>query len=529
MNIVNKFLENKKNYDNFVNLQQILNFTDEYIKNLPNETYDNIIKRILKGGKRCILHVYHCEKDILNILIKKRLPHLLNKKLFDKLLECSIYNKQKFDWVKMLIDNGFIINNSHKQLLYDNGCEFIFEEMIKSNKINNLSILLEKSSINKQLNKQLIKLFFEINKTYIPTNDDFKYFLTSSFTDIDYYMNLMIKNNFIPNNETLNILSLNNHSEFIYEFLKKILDFPLNLTDDIIKKLNHNHKILQLFLEKGYTPNEKIYEFIIQNYYSQPHENIIYFNEIYDIYQIKPTINTLKHACLKLNKELFDFCLKNNVIPNIECMYNVCINIYNNKSSHTYNILPGHFIEKMVDMKIIIDEKCMLLALNHNNHCLIPKLLTYGAPITKSIIEEMFKYNYNHININFNDYGIMYDDYIYNLCHKYNICNQYYDKFISNKNIDIHLLELRKLCHDYYADIDKINKHMELTNTSIDKYCYDNLLYILSQLSHCSKNYPSILKYIDSSIKENKYKPDIISILRIKNNTVYYYEKYLLS
>ena len=143
----------------------------------------------------------------------------------------------------------------------------------------------------------------------------------------------------------------------------------------------------------------------------------------------------------------------------------------------------GHINENiltfLVNNKIFVDKNCFKNYINTINKYTsnenydndILKLVSFGLTLDLDCVEYAL-INDRCIN-NLEDYGIEYDENLYEICAKYNnFPKSYYDKFVIN--IGKEKIMLREMFKS--SDPSKIEKFMKLYNVLPDKYCFKNAL-----------------------------------------------------
>ena len=208
--------------------------------------------------------------------------------------------------------------------------------------------------------------------------------------------------------------------------------------------------------------NSKINEFVIA-------ELRLLTLDLFNLFKIEPTYETLKIICRKGYNTSFDKMILKKFIPTKECLDESMI-------KHNYNL-----IVKIICYKISPDKETLHKLINDSwsdygimkrkkyAGNIIELLIKNGLEITISEIELLLSHDI--ILEDLNRFDIQYDEELYYLCFKYDYFPiEYEDKFIINKNV----LHLRTMCKKSKTTIDQIKKFMKDNNIKPDRYCVDN-------------------------------------------------------
>lgn len=490
----------------------------EYHKNgITDKEYDNLIK-ILCSGKNSpvltknVIYDYFTSYDEIFInLFKLKIP---TEKQLDNIINCAInIDVDTYIWVDHLVKVNYIFSKKQELLLLKLGYVNHIDKC-DINENNKLDSLLKSKHL-----VQNIKLFESIVTKYKIqlTNDHFK-IVIESILSVDLkpeqlldIINKMMELGLVLDTNSLEIYVdcvADQMCDYMYTDLTELVLAQCIMTDEIFNKILglHEYGFIQHILDNGYIPKDNIFLLIDWNKYYNITGSKNFMNELTNKYNIKLTIEIMEYACSLSCRDLFELCMDHKIVPTIECLYKIC----------SFGSLNEIIIETIIDQKILPDEKCMILLTQNDNvnADIISLLLHNGAPLTYTIIENIFdRYMVDILdNIVIDDYGINYDEKIYELCHKY---MSYHDKLINKLAINKNMLELRQLCLDSKETV--IAKYKEKYNLEYDNYCYDNIL--------CNEKYEKYYngydhKLIMDAIDTNKYKPTILSVLRIPHDVL---------
>lgn len=504
------------------NLKDIL---ADYRKNgITDKEYDNLIKILCSGKNSPVLtknvsyNFFKSYDELFINLFELKIP---TEKQIDLIIDCAInidIDIDTYEWINHLVAVNYIFSKKQALLLLklgyvDNIDKYDIDGNTKLDQLFKSKHLVENINLIETIvTKYKIQLTNDHFKTIIETIAGIGYCSPAALKQLLNLMNKLIELGLV-----LDITSLNTYvdvvdeidNNYIYKDLLKLLLTRCIMTDEIFDKIleMHAYDHIQSIFDYGYIPKNNIFLLIDWNVFSDylyEEESIKDFmNMLIDKYNIKLTTEIIEYACTLSCKELFKLCIKHEIYPTIECLYKIC-------SSES---LDETIIETIIDQKIIPDEQCMILLTQNDNvsENVISLLLQNGAPLTYTVIENIFDRDYIDIldNIVIDDYGINYDEKIYELCHKYML---YHDKLINKLAINKNMLELRQLCLASKEPV--IIKYKEKYNLEYDHYCYDNIL--------CNEKYELYYnaydhKIIMDAINTNQYKPTILSILRIPN------------
>lgn len=349
--------------------------------------------------------------------------------------------------------------------------------------------------------------------------------LNKSSSQLDILLFLFEKLKFNPTTETICTLIESSscysfqYNLTIYTYLTKIIEKGIKITDQILEKIytmlgnlvsyypaqfESASKILFTILKSGYVPKINLYKLTINNCNAVGYKELL---EEFVKYKFYPNNETIIFACTSNNEVLFDFCMKHKILPNMDCLYAVCA-IY---TTHT------KILEKLYNMKLIPDEKSLIIALENKTGC-VENLLENGAPLTDYVLD-IFLGTYNTNIALLEKYGVAFNDAIYKVCHKY---SYYPDKLINSLQIDKFQITLINMCLNHAMDDVIIYK--EEHKLEFDKFCYDNLFKAGYDNSYVRKR-----EFCELAIKNGLYKVDIVTIFRISNIYAKYklYEEYI--
>jgi len=349
---------------------------------------------------------------------------------------------------------------------------------------NTLFIILYHVTINKELLlplKEIITLIYALNNNYITRESIILLFSKLS-------CDTCILNNYVPR-----IKNDMEHITVHLSLIQTIIDLNVPITFDMMKYIRIN-SFMHINAKKRYG-NEIIKYISIYNNHIKQIVNI--GQSIIDHGYDKPNEDTLMHACGSNCIEYMMLCLNNN--DKLEC------NIKHLKKG--CKIASIDTIKTIMNMRIEPNYECIKILISQHKHedCELNKkilncveyIVSNGFKITHNILKlcVIYEMPFPKSSDNF-----AYDDSVYEFFHEINI------KRISLKkyplNIQKSVLKLRENCARLVMD-----KIME-SHDKLDHYCYDNLL------QHDSK---FAVELVDDAIKNDKYAPNINSLLRITN------------
>ena len=219
----------------------------------------------------------------------------------------------------------------------------------------------------------------------------------------------------------------------IYEQI--ILDIEMSAQNKIrfIIASNAGYEILEKILEQNNSHDMggiQILHDFMRLLTEKNNEN--FANQLYNLVLkngLHPDISTLKLACENNYCDLIDKIISTGIEPNMDCLYLIC-------STKPINLQS---LIKILNHKLIPDKHCFKLLLQ--NYCIDEKvlrvLIMHGFVLDFDCVELSIQYDQTIHNLE--DYGIMYDQKLYDLCVKHGKTHLQYVNKIKNIGPEIEL------------------------------------------------------------------------------------------
>lgn len=283
------------------------------------------------------------------------------------------------------------------------------------------------------------------------------------------------------------------YNDYVFDILNHMIDSGIPITFDMLRYARTNFKLV----DRRWRGSDQSMINNIDKYNKSMIKLVSIGEKIIENKFDVPNNDTLKHACMSNLPEYLEFCLKH---TNCDCTTEHLKLACKAKSLR--------MIYMLLDMKIEPNEDCVLTLINqytHENKLLnqrifkcVECLTTNGVLLTQKILELCIKHGMPFPKGTY--YEISLDDSAYKLFHDVNITK------ITIKNYPLttkkEILKLREECKkdNFVKIINSIDK--------LDHFCYDNLLLNESDVA---------VEIVDNAIKNNKYKPNLDSLLRIQD------------
>lgn len=265
--------------------------------------------------------------------------------------------------------------------------------------------------------------------------------------------------------------------------------FTDELVQFIFKDVIYDEPSMLLHLMmKGYTPSTSNLNQLFENNRSI----IIPLTDINRYDKINLPSTFVKHFRKDHKYQLSPFGLfeRFNVLPNLETVNITCRRGQFPETKmmlEKYNIIPEkntldlsinsqnlELIKTILRFKLTPDTNTLHILnpgvyRNETTYKILEMLINYGLMITINDINDFLKQQY--IINDLTRFNIPYDEKLYFMCFK----NNYFPKeYINNMTIDKNTLKLHELCKT--SSFNDITKHIQETNTKLDKYCMSFLM-----------------------------------------------------
>lgn len=292
--------------------------------------------------------------------------------------------------------------------------------------------------------------------------------------------------------ESLSDITLKSNIEIIF-YIKQ---YGLSLKEDTLNKLLDKGKYA-FYKKDSYidftsitnrkeflclnTKNNKITDLNDDSEYDYccPNDIIIYYDdvtkmmynlikldnlvELYKIFDVKPTINTMISVCKNGLVDAFtELIEKYNIVPNKDCLDASAIS--RNKD----------LIFKIICYKINPDKDTfnnLFTFYDYEEDNIIPIVEIFiknGLQISYNEIDKLISYGMCLDNLE--RFGITYDERLYFICFRYDYFHELANKWIIDKKV----LELREMCKKKNMTVEKLESYMKNNNVKLDRYCVDN-------------------------------------------------------
>jgi hypothetical protein len=484
-------------------------FTNKQLQILLAGGYNKDIKSLIATGCKaddlmnnidCILATKNLDKnlDILEEIVKKN-KIIISNNNFETMLSCHTENAIQI--TTKFIELGFVPNNESIVIF------------LKSKFMMHNILILDMLVNNDKYQNQLMFEHLELMSNFVADS--------SFIVIICKFMSLGFVFNISYLDRLLNFSLFSSHTlcKCIYSILKDPHHTRIDINDDflihlgqIIDKSYYYYSVSEddikdryatiiYILHTNYKPHKIDYYDLTMRVIDTPIIKMAYSKLLKEFvkYNFFPTQRNLETAYRTANVELVNFCHNYGIMPNYECLYCLCKGPVDQHKTLLY--------EQLFNMKILPDEKVLIIAIENSSDAIY--LIENGAPLTPKVLNALFGTGLiksdAFTKVDLEKYGMVYDEYVYELCHKYTIYN---DTIINKISIDKNILTFRLMC--LYDDMQHILAFKNANNMEFDKYCYDNLL--VNENSDC-------FEYVKQCIsdEDTNYVVNMASLLRIND------------